>query len=213
MIEKIGILWILAIFVLFGAIKLFTILKDLSQKNTLAKDIMQHGCMPSEIVDAAWTGTDFKGLDEKLDNWTVKIRALAYEHSSSPFLHDFPRGLPVALAVLDDALSILKRGTPSEERPDGTRLRRLRGAINDMLNTLKPIGLAETGEVPAQPVFPDRITDHLNRVGFESEGEFILRRALLLAWVRYSGQAWYDDQPTFCIEKPVSKEWARDPSV
>lgn len=110
------------------------------------------------------------------------------------------------MAVLDDALSILMRCAPSVERPDGTRLRKLRGAINGMLDTLKSVGLAPTAEVPARPVFPARITAHLDRVGFESEGEFMVRRSLMLAWVRYDGQDWYDDQLTFRIGETVARK-------
>lgn len=77
----------------------------------------------------------------------------------------------------------------------------MRGEINEMLKTLKGVGLSATTEVTARPVFPDRIREHLDRVGFESEGEFMIRRSLLLAWVRYDDQSWYDDQPTFLIGK------------
>ena len=43
------------------------------------------------------------------------------------------------------------------------------------------------------------IAAHPDRVGFESVGEFRVRRSPLLAWVRDVGQDWYDDQPTFHI--------------
>lgn len=201
MVDGFGIGTLLLVGTLFVAARLLSVRSVFSLKAALAEDIARYGSLPTAIVEAAWTGSDYKGLDEQLDSWNVQIRALAISHESSPLLHDHPRGLPIAIAVLDDALSILMRCTPVAQRPDGIRLRRLRGAINDMLTTLKGVGLSATREVPARPVFPDRIIEHLDRVGFESEGEFMIRRSLLLAWVQYSGQAWYDDQPTFLIGK------------
>ncbi len=204
MIEEFGLVAILLAGGILATVRFLTVRGTVSRRTALAADILQHGTVPSALADAAWTGSDYRGLDDQLDSWNVQIRALAHSHDASPFLHDFPGDLPVALAVLDDALSILLRCVPSKERPDGTRLRRLRGAINEMLKSLKKVGLSATKEVPARPIFPDRIKEYVNRVGFESEGEFMIRRSLLLAWVRYDGQSWYDDQPTFWIGKPES---------
>ena len=208
MVEGFGIGALLLAGTLFVAARLLSARSVFSRKAALAEDITQYGSVPTAVVEAAWTGSNYKGLDEQLDSWNVQIRALAFSHESSPLLHDHPRGLPIAIAVLDDALSILMRCTPVAQRPDGTRLRRLRGAINEMLKTLKGIGISATTEVPARPVFPDRIREHLDRVGFESEGEFMIRRSLLLAWVQYDGQSWYDDQPTFLIGKSNATERA-----
>lgn len=206
LIDEFAIFTLIVAAIFFGVVRLLNIRATLSQKASLSDDILQYGDDPSAFVNAAWSGSDYTGLDEKLDSWAIQIRALAQLHNASPFLHDHPKDLPIALAVLDDALSILMRCAPSEDRPDGTRMRNLRGAINDMLDTLKSIGLAPTTEVPARPVFPPRIRAHLDRVGFESEGEFILRRSLLLAWVRYDGRGWYDDQATFRVGETIGKK-------
>lgn len=202
MIENIGISGLVLLLAIFIAIRFFNTRGVLSRKAALAKDIVRFGNTPCAIIDAAWTGSDYTGLDAKLKNWNARIRSLAHLHNASPTLHETPCGLPFAISVLDDALSILKRGAPSDKRPSGTVLRQLRGGINDMLDTLESIGVAPTNEIPARPVLPDRIKNYLNRVGFESQGEFMLRRSLLLAWVKYGGHTWYDDQPTYWIGDP-----------
>lgn len=193
------ILALVAAVVLWCAVRYLGTRAVYRRKARLSNEILRHGNRPSAIVNAAWTGTDYTGLNAELDNWGSKIRGLAQSHKASPFLHDHPENLPRALAVLDDTLSILMRCVPAEERPEGTRMRKLRGAINDMLDTLEGIGLAPGAEVPARPHFPDRIAKHMQESGFESEGGFILRRSLMLAWVRSSALNWYDEQPTFHI--------------
>ena len=206
LIDDFAISALIAAAVILGIVRLLNFRATLSRKSRLSSDILQYGDAPSHLVNAAWTGSDYTGLDQKLDSWAIQIRGLANSHNASPFLHDHPKDLPVAFAILDDALSILIRCAPPEERPDGTRLRNLRGAINGMLDSLKSIGLAPTREVPARPVFSSRIKAYLERVGFESEGEFMLRRSLMLAWVRHSGGGWYDDQPTFRIGETGGKK-------
>lgn len=205
MIEEFSLATILVAGGMFATVRFLTVRSTVYQKTALAAEILQNGNVPSALVDAAWTGSDYSGLDDHLESWNVQIRALAHSHDASPILHDFPGDLPVAIAVLDDALSIFLRYVPIKQRPEGTRLRRLRGAINELAKSLKKVGVSATNEVPAQPIFSDCIKEHVSRVGFEPEGEFMIRRSLLLAWVRYDGRPWYDGQSTFYIGEPKSE--------
>lgn len=97
--ENISIIGILVIVSLFGAWRIFDIRGTLSRKAALANDILNHGRCRSALVYAAWTGSDYKGLDEKLDSWGAHIRALAQEYNNSPFLHDVPRKCKVRLVA------------------------------------------------------------------------------------------------------------------
>lgn len=77
------------------------------------------------------------------------------------------------MVVVDNLLNILMRFAPLKERPAGTKLRKVSGAINAMLDSHTGMRLAATAEVPVRPVFPARIEAHLDHVGFESEVEFM----------------------------------------
>ncbi|MBE9045062.1 two pore domain potassium channel family protein [Pleurocapsales cyanobacterium LEGE 10410] len=178
---------------------LFPVISAVIQKRSLATYISTLGGTGDEILTNAWNGKNFGNLDQHLINLAPLIVGLSEQHLAYPVLHYFhtrerSRCLPLSLAALDEALTLLQYAVPIEHRPDHASLIPVRRACSAFLKTLKsdyiepenyepnliPLQLLRTKAIPT-------VSDHDFKQGTKHINK---RRKLLLALVRNDGWSW-----------------------
>ena len=178
---------------------LFPVVSAAIQKRSLAIHVSTLGGTGDEILVNAWNGKDFGNLDQHLINLTPLIIGLSEQHLAYPVLHYFhtrerSRSLPLSLAALDEAMTLLQYAVPPEHRPDAASLNPARRACSAFLKTLKSDYIEPENYEPS--LIPLKL---LERHGIPTVGDRAFkqnikhvstRRKLLLALVRNDGWSW-----------------------
>lgn len=104
-----------------GASYMVPLVSAATSTRSTALYIKSLGSTPTEIVENAWDGKGFSGLNQHLTTLTPMITQSGQQHLAYPVLHYFQseeRGasLPLQLAVLQEAVLILQGGVASELR-------------------------------------------------------------------------------------------------
>ena len=178
---------------------LFPVISAAIQKRSLAIHISTLGGTGDEILTNAWNGKDFGNLDQHLINLTPLILGLSEQHLAYPVLHYFhtrerSRCLPLSLAALDEALTLLQYAIPSEHRPDPASLKPARRACSAFLKTLKSDYIEpdnyEPNLIPLKLLGEKGIPTVSDRTFKQGTKHIIKRRKLLLALVGNDGWSW-----------------------
>jgi len=116
-------------------------------------------------VQSGWNGDSFDGLDLPLNSLASDLDTLADQHKSYPILHYYhseqaEQASAVAVAVLDESLTVLRFGVPDAEQPNQVLVRNARSASQDYLKTLHNAYI-QPAEAPPPP--PD--LDELRKKG------------------------------------------------
>jgi len=114
------------------------------------------GKQREEIVLSAWDGKDFRQIDLLLHDCASQLSTLTAQHHAYPILHYYhsekaEQSAVAAVAVLDDALSLLQFGITSPELANRLILREARSSIDSYVNTLKLHRKLESSEEPNRP--------------------------------------------------------------
>jgi len=109
-----------------------------ADRQALAVRISLLGESPSAVVKGWWVASERAASEALLTATAAPIVELTQRHLAYPALHFFHSAgarssPPVAIAVLDDALTILMFGVAQEVRPSGPAIEGLRRAIDDYL--------------------------------------------------------------------------------
>ena len=178
---------------------LFPIISAAIQKRSLAIHISTLGGTGNEILVNAWNGKDFGNLDQHLINLTPLIIGLSEQHLAYPVLHYFhsrerTRSLPLSIAALDEAITLLQYAVPPEHRPDRASLNPVRRACSAFLKTLKSDYIEpdnhEPSLTPLKLLEQHGIPTVGDRAFKQATKHIIKRRKLLLALVRNDGWSW-----------------------
>ena len=178
---------------------LFPIISAAIQKRSLAIYISTLGGTGDEILTNAWNGKDFGNLDQHLINLTPLILALSEQHFAYPVLYYFhtrerSRCLPLSIAALDEAITLLQYAVPPEHRPDSASLNPARRACSAFLKTLKSDYITpdnyEPSLIPLKLLEQHGIPTVGDRAFKQNTKHIIKRRKLLLALVRNDGWSW-----------------------
>lgn len=110
-------------------------------RRSLAGYIASLGPTPEQIVARSWNGRDFHGLVGHLETLAVQIHEAGQRHLTYPVLHFFGSSdrrtaAPVAIAVLHEALTLLRWGVAAGARPPEIALEPARAAVGSFLDTL-----------------------------------------------------------------------------
>lgn len=178
------------------------IVSAVTQKRQLAALISLLGTRPETLVIAAWNGSDFGRLEQQLSDLVPRIIDLQLQHDAYPVLHYFndtkrQQAVVPAIAVLDDALTLLVWAIHEDTRPELRLLESVRQAIGDYLESLEAVHIrAAEASPPLPPLAP------LRRAGipivsdatFQARADVDHRRRLLLALLERDGWAWHDGE-------------------
>ena len=110
-----------------------------AERDAVAVQISLLGETPDEVVAAWWTSPDRSQFEILLQELAAPIVELTQRHLAYPVLHFFHSrrrrsSPPAAIAVLDDALTLLAVGVSPSVRPSGPGVRNVRRAIDAYLD-------------------------------------------------------------------------------
>ena len=177
---------------------ILSVLDAVSQKRAFAGGVTGLGERSEAVVRAGWDGESFDSLDVPLDTFASELDTLTANHKAYPILHYFytaqaDKASPVAVAVLDDALTLLRSGVAESARPARAPVRSARASVDDYLDLLDSMVDPQDHEPPAPDVEslrddgvptvpPDEFEKSLDELGE--------RRRRLLAIVEFDARRW-----------------------
>ena len=171
------------------------------QKRQLAFSISGLGSHPAELLQKAWNGQNYRGLELPFNTISTQLSQSAEQRLAYPILDNFHSqesggALSLQVAVLDEALSLLMHGVEKSQQPEPAVLENLHSALTHYLDRIAegigpvkvdvpdvlPLGkLAESG--------PTLKAESDYRASMEAQGD---RRQLLHQLIRNDGWVWTD---------------------
>lgn len=144
------------LFVTLSVTYVLSVLDAVTQKRSFASGVTGLGMASVAVVQRGWNGEEFRGLELPLNTFTEQLNTLTSNHKAYPVLHYFhsrqPEQAPVvAVAVLDDALTILRFGVPREDRPIDAILGNARASVESYLDVLGSSFVQPADRAPAPP--------------------------------------------------------------
>lgn len=135
------------LFITLGVTYLLSVLSAVTDKRSFATSVSVLGQTSAEIVESAWNGKDFTNIDLLLQTFSAQLSTITAQHNAYPVLHYYyaenrNESVPVAVVLLDEALSILRFAVPIENSPNRMLLQESRGTIGDYLEALKSFAVA-----------------------------------------------------------------------
>lgn len=132
-----------------------SVVSAVAQKRAFAASVTGIGGRPEDFVIHAWNGRDFHSLDVTLNSLSSQLAVLADQHKAFPVLHYFHAAErtdspAVAVAVLDEALTIVDVGVPDVGR-NGVTFRSARSSVDSYLSTLRSAYLSPADQAPPVP--------------------------------------------------------------
>lgn len=152
-----------------------------AERHATAATLSLLGPTPADIVQRWWSSRDRDpiGFDRDLAECATQIVELTHRHLPYPVLHFFHTNHrraspPVAIATLDDALTLLSHGVARRARPTPSTLLTARAAIDDYLEL---VGSHYSDPMPHPP--PPLSLGPLDEAGIPTAREDEFNRELL----------------------------------
>lgn len=144
------------LFLTLGASYIISVVDAVVRKRAFASSITALSTDASTIVKEAWNGEEFHQLDLLLMNLSSELSALTQQHDAYPLLHFYyseksGQSAAVAVAALDEALTIIEYGVEPESRTNAVLMRNMRSTIQEYLETLDFSRIASSDDVPPLP--------------------------------------------------------------
>jgi hypothetical protein len=157
-----------------------------------------------QIVSRAWDGERYSGLTPALSTLGSQLDTITQQHLAYPVLHfyharDVGAAPASAVAVLDEALTVLRFGVPAACRPPETVLEGTRSSVGNYLSTLKGAFVEPADRTPRPPAL-DRLRSAglptVPDVAFARDlAELEMRRRTLLGMIEADARSWPPEQP------------------
>jgi len=136
---------------------LLSVLSAVAAKRAFASQIHGLGGSADEFVLSGWNGRDLHGLDRQLNDLSSQLSRLTEQYLAYPVLQYYHaagvRKSPVkAVAILDDALTLMSLGVDEAARPNGADLTSARSAVTSFMDdTLEAAAIAPAPDPPPHP--------------------------------------------------------------
>ena len=187
------------LFVTMAVSYVLSVLGAVAQKRAFATSVTGLGTNSADLVRQGWDGNDLHRLDLPLHGLASQISLLADQHRAYPILHYYHseqsrKASGVAVAVLDDALTMIRLAIPQERRPNMAIVESARSSIGEYLSTLRSAFIQPADDAPPAPDLTDLsdagVTD-VDRERFDNDlAQLADRRRLLLGMVLADGWPW-----------------------
>lgn len=175
------------------------VLNAVVHKRQVARTILGFGASAHDIVANGWDGTGFAPLRTHLANLVPELTGLAQQHIAYPVLHYFhsadrTTAVAPAVAVLDDALTLLRHGVERQHRLDDVTLRAASQAVEALLEALHAAHIEPVDDPPGPPAL--QVLQQLEIPAVDDDeyaratADLGPRRALLMAFVASDGWSW-----------------------
>lgn len=120
---------------------LLAVVEAVTFKRTIAFDILSLGKSPQQLVINAWQASRFQSLETILQSLSRPLVELSQKHLAYRALHYFrskpDEGSPaVAIAVLDEAITLIECGLQKEHQLDPLIVRTARQSIQQFCDTV-----------------------------------------------------------------------------
>lgn len=186
----------------FAVTYLLSVLSAVTQKRAFAQSVSGIGKSGADIVSSAWNGQDLHNLDLLLNSFSTELSKLTAQHKAYPILHHYhsinaqTEGV-VAVASLDEAISLIYHSVPKPHWPNALLLKETRSSINDYLETLHGTHISPAAEEPPLPG-----TGSLRKAGIpvkddetfkEAAEQSSKRRKQLFGLIKDNKSRWPDD--------------------
>ena len=180
---------------------LISVLGAVVAKRAFAGQVAGLGMTAEEFLKNAWDGESFRTLDLPLNSITGMLAALTEQYLSYPVLQYYHGARPakspaVGLAVLDEALTLLRYAIPPEHRPTVTILRSARAGVQSYRDTLQSAFIRPADDAPPPPDLTrlreagiPTVSDAKFHEGLKESEQ---RRTMLLGLLRSDGWNWSD---------------------
>lgn len=132
------------------------VISAVTNKRAFSSEVTGIGRTAEEFVVKQWTGSDFGAIELQLNSLSNQLARLNEQHLAFPILHYYhaareEKSQDIAIAILDDALSIIKLGMAKENLPPETILSSARQSIDSFLITVKMAFIEAAEEIPLKP--------------------------------------------------------------
>lgn len=200
---------------------LVPVVQAVSEKRRVAAYISSLGGTPELLVERAWTGSAFTGLDAHLVALTSQLAGVRQHLFAYPALHYFHSldahdALAPRLAALDDALTILTSSVEPRLQPQPAAVEPVRHVIRSLLDTLEASFIDASDTPPPLPELDDLRGRGMPFVDVDvAEGALRAqdgRRLLLRGLVEHDGWDW-DEAVLMKGELGGGAQLALDPSA
>lgn len=178
---------------------LVQVLSSVTSKRVFAGSVSSMGATPEQLLLNAWNGEDLSSLNQHLVQLSTQVTTLGEHHLAYPVLHyyyvnDRQKSLPVAVALLDEALTIIYTAVPRQHWPNSLTLHATRQAIADLLAILRQGFIQTHKEEPPLPSFAllreqsfPLVPVEKYKAAYAAQEE---RRKLLRGWLKDEGREW-----------------------
>lgn len=117
------------------------VITAVNNKRAFSSEVTGIAKTPEEFVIKQWTGEDFGAMELQLNSLSGQLAKLNEQHLSFPILHYYhaarvEKSMDVAVAILDDALNIIKLGMDKKYLPPETILTSARQSVDSFLTTI-----------------------------------------------------------------------------
>ena len=151
------------LFVTMGVSYVLSVLGAVSNKRSFASSVSGIGDDSETFVRSGWDGEDFEGLHLPLNSLAGQLDRLSDQHKSYPILHYYhseeaKHASAMAVAVFDEAMTVLRFGVPDEDQPDAVLVENARSANENYLETLNNAFIDPAEQEPPPPDL-DRLRD------------------------------------------------------
>lgn len=122
---------------------LVQVVQAVVHKRAFAQQVHALGSDAAHVIATGWTGSGFSSMfNQHLVSLTEPLLRMGEQHVAFPVVHyfhssDHRKAPAVAVAVLDDVLTLLDVGVVPEARPDPAATGPLRSALDQVLETLQ----------------------------------------------------------------------------
>lgn len=220
-----GPLWqVLSVVAAFNGISVLTlgvtylvpVISAVTERRRMAMHVAGLGTSPTEIVTAGYRDDRWDALERHIAALTPEFGRLGQDHLAYPVLHYFhdlerDAAIAVAVAVLDETLTLLEYGVAEEARPGSVTVTAARSTVSAFLGALTAAYIAPAEESPPPP----RLSQ-LRRAGVPTvSGEEFARaledledrRRVLKGFVQEDGWTW---EAVLSEHRTEDEEPARD---
>jgi Ion channel len=180
---------------------LLSVISAVVQKRAFASQVAGLGKSAAEIVESGWNGQDLRGLELPISTLSSELSQVTERYLAYPILQYYhaakaEKSPVIAVALLDEALSIIRYAVPEQHRPSPAVLRSARSSVRSFLDTMPSAFIAPAPEAPPRP---DLSAVRGAGIPTVAEEQFLHalhdlseRRRLLLGLVRNDGWEWTD---------------------
>ena len=166
------------VFVTLAITYLVPVASAVAERRQFAAYVSSLGGLPEEIVTSSWTGDGFGSLPQHLVALTPMVHLLGERHLAYPVLHYFHAerertSAASSVVLLDEAVTLLRRGVGEDVRPDPAALEPLAEAIGLFLDTMQSAFISQ-----ARTPLPPSDLDALRRAGIPTVDDERFKEAM-----------------------------------